>query len=109
MSKRKYRVLWTEIAARDLADIALYVAYDSPASARLIVDKMRERTAALEHNPLRGRVVPELARLGLRSWREIVIKPYRLVYRVEAQTVIVLAVFDSRRNLEDILLDRMVR
>jgi hypothetical protein len=38
-----------------------------------------------------------------------VIRPYRLVYRVEADTVTVLALFDGRRDLEDVLLERLLR
>ena len=45
----------------------------------------------------------------MRTWRELVIRPYRLVYRIEGDTVIVLAVFDARRDLEDLLLERLLR
>jgi plasmid stabilization system protein ParE len=38
-----------------------------------------------------------------------VVRPYRLIYRVERDTVTVLAVFDGRRDLEDVLLDRLLR
>ena len=109
MSERKYLVLWTEIAARDLEEIVYHIAWGSPGNARNVLKKLKDKAAALEDFPLRGRVVPELARFGLRSWREIVSKPYRIVYRVDSQSVVVLAVFDSRRDLEDLLLERMVR
>ena len=55
----------------------------------------------------RGRVVPELARLNLRTYRELVVKPYRVLYRVSRIEVHVLAVFDARRSLEDAILDRL--
>jgi plasmid stabilization system protein ParE len=42
---------------------------------------------------------PELARLGMRTWREIVARPYRRIYRIEGNTVNVLAAFDGRRDL----------
>jgi hypothetical protein len=54
-------------------------------------------------------VVPELASFQMRTWQELVIKPYRLVYRIEGDTVIVFAVFDARRDLEDLLLERLPR
>jgi plasmid stabilization system protein ParE len=53
--------------------------------------------------------VPELLRHGLAVWRELIVKPYRILYRIEGQTVYVLAVLDSRRDLEDLLLERLVR
>ena len=52
-------------------------------------------------------MVPELARLNLRTCREPVVKPYRLLYRVSRIEVHVLAVFDARRSLEDAILDRL--
>ncbi|MDP8257311.1 MAG: type II toxin-antitoxin system RelE/ParE family toxin [Candidatus Alcyoniella australis] len=109
MSERKYKVLWAESGARDLEEIVLHIAQDSPGNARKGLKRLRDKAAALETLPLRGRVVPELARLGLRSWRELMLKPYRIVYRVDSQTVLVLALIDSRRDLEDLLLERMVR
>jgi hypothetical protein len=54
-------------------------------------------------------VVPELTRLGLRTWRELLIEPYRLRDRLENDTETVLALFDGRRDLEVVLLERMVR
>jgi plasmid stabilization system protein ParE len=53
--------------------------------------------------------VPELSRFGMRSWRELVVRPYRILYRVSGGTVTVLVVFDARRDLEDLLLERLLR
>jgi toxin ParE1/3/4 len=54
-------------------------------------------------------VVPELQRLQMREYRELNIAPYRLIDRISGHLVLVLGVFDSRRNLEDILLERLGR
>jgi plasmid stabilization system protein ParE len=86
-----------------------YIAADSPMNARNLLAKLRGRATSLDAAPMRGRVVPELARFGIRSWRELVVKPYRIVYRVAEAEVFVLAVFDGRRDLEDVLLERLVR
>jgi len=64
---------------------------------------------SLETVPRRGRVVPELARFGMQTWHELLVKPYRIVYRVSGDTVTVLALFDGRRDLEDVLLERLLR
>lgn len=109
MSESSFRVLWTETAARDLEDLIAFIAADSPTDARRVLTRLKQRAAALESHPMRGRVVPELALFGLNTWRELIIKPYRLVYRVEANQVFVLAVLDGRRDLEDLLLKRLVR
>jgi toxin ParE1/3/4 len=45
----------------------------------------------------------------MRTWRELVMRPYRMIYRMEGDTVTVLAVFDGRRDLGDLLLERLTR
>jgi len=109
MPRRRYRVQWAEVAVRDLEELVSYIATDSALDANRVLDRLEKRAAALESNPARGRVVPELAQFGMRTWRELVVRPYRVVYRIEADTVTVLAVVDGRRDLEDLLLERLLR
>jgi hypothetical protein len=59
--------------------------------------------------PLRGRVVPELMDQGILQYRELIISPWRMIYRVSNSTVYVPSIIDSRQNVEDILLNRLVR
>jgi toxin ParE1/3/4 len=59
--------------------------------------------------PQRGRIVPELKILGVDIYRESIIGPWRIVYRILDLDVLVVAVIDGRRNLEDILLNRLIR
>lgn len=77
--------------------------------ARSLLVKLRGRAESLDATPMRGTVVPELGHFGVRSWRELVVKPYRIIFRVAEAEVFVLAVFDGRRDLEDVLLERLVR
>ena len=79
-------------------------------SAKAALEQLEAKLAeGAKTKAARGRVVPELARLHIREYRELVVAPYRLVYRITPGEVLVLAVFDGRRNLEDALLDRLVR
>jgi len=109
MAKRKLRVVWTEAAAQDLIEIVSFVAGDSLANARRLLVRLRSKADSLERSPRRGRVVRELASTGGRAWRELVVKPYRIVYRIRKEIVLVGAVVDSRRDLEDLLLERLTR
>ena len=102
-------MVWAEAAARDLEEIVAFVAEDSAMNAERLVRALRAKAASLEKVPRRGRVVPELAHFGMRSWRELVVRPYRILYRLSGDTVSVLAVFDGRRDLEDLLLERLLR
>ena len=109
MRKRSFRVRWTETAVRDLEGLIDYIAKDAPINAGKILSQLRSKAESLNIAPERGRLVPELLRHGLAVWRELIVKPYRILYRIEGQTVYVLAVLDSGRDLEDVLLERLVR
>jgi len=109
VSPRRFEVLWTETAIRDLEQIVDYVEQEAPLAAQRVFDRIAESSRTLDILPLRGRVVPELARFEIAIYRELIISPYRMIYRVSADSVFVVGVFDSRRNLEDILLSRFLR
>ncbi len=108
MSKR-FRVFWTESAGNDLEEIVSFVSEDSPANAKSVFHRIKKRAQTLRSLPERGRYLPELLDFGLRTWRELVVDPYRLVYRIDGRKVFVNAVLDGRRDLRDVLLNRLVR
>ena len=105
----RFQVRWAPVAIDDASAIIEYVARGNPSHAEQLFDKLKARTNSLERLPDRGRVVPELHALGIRFLRELVIAPYRVLYRIEGARVHIVAVFDGRRNLEDILLARALR
>lgn len=109
MARSFFRVQWSETAVRDLEELVSYVAADSAATAERILKQLESRAQSLKSSPARGRVVPELAHFGIRSWRELVVRPYRSIYRIDAGTVHVFAVLDGRRELEELLLERLIR
>lgn len=81
MTARRFAVEWSEVARRDLERIVDYLAEDNPAAALRVLARIEKRAAALDILPERGRVVPELARLGVRLYRELQVPPHRLIYR----------------------------
>ncbi len=104
----KYEVIWASIAENDLARIIEYIANDSSANALKVLNKLKEKAANLHHSPKRGRIIPELQENGIYQYRELMVAPWRLMYRVQEDKVYVLAVLDSRQNIEDILLKRVL-
>lgn len=102
-------VRWAWHAALDLQSIAAFVAQRAPMDARKLLKRLRDRAATLRDMPERGRVVPELARLGVFGLRELVVRPYRILYRHEAGQVSVVAVIDGRRDLMEVLHERLLR
>lgn len=107
MSKR-YEVIWSDAAKRDLDGIVDYIAHDSVSNAVNVFNKIKGMCSDLYFYPSRGRVVPELRDYGVLWYRELVVKPWRIIYRVIGNRVFVLSVVDSRRNVEDILLSRFL-
>jgi toxin ParE1/3/4 len=105
---QKYHIKWAAIAQSDLKQIIDYIAVDSPDNALQILKKPRQKASSLYTLPDRGRIVPELKDQGIHIYREIIIPPWRIIYRISDATVFVLSVIDSRRNVEDILLNRFV-
>ncbi|MCK9374247.1 MAG: type II toxin-antitoxin system RelE/ParE family toxin [Sulfuricurvum sp.] len=104
-----FSVFWTETAQRDLSALADHIYQESPQNARNIFLTIRERAENLNRFPERGRVVPELADIGLFTYRELIIERWRLIYKINKDHVFVTALFDSRQNMEDILFQRLIR
>ncbi|MCP3959186.1 MAG: type II toxin-antitoxin system RelE/ParE family toxin [bacterium] len=108
MSTKTFRVEWAQVAQRDLDEIADYILAENPAAALRMAESIEEKAVTLESMPSRGRVPPELLRFRLQMYRELQVPPYRLIYRIYENTVVVLGVFDGRRDLEDVILGRLL-
>jgi toxin ParE1/3/4 len=104
----KYKIIWTNVAECDLRDIIEFISLDSPQNALKILKKIQLKASELYTLPERGRILPELQDQGILQYREIVIPPWRLIYRIAERKVFVLSLIDSRRNVEDILLKRFI-
>jgi toxin ParE1/3/4 len=109
MAERRYRAVWADAAVADLEELVTFVADTSALEGERLLERTRRIAQRLESLPNRGHIVPEFLRFGIGGWRELVAKPYRLVYRVTGDTVTVAALFDGRRDLEDVLLERLLR
>ncbi len=104
-----YSVLWTEVAEKDLREIIAFIAGDNVPNALHVLENIRDKASTLYAFPERGRVVPELQSSGIFIYRELIISPWRLLYRIADRNVYVTAVLDSRRNVEEILLQRLIQ
>jgi toxin ParE1/3/4 len=106
---KKYQVKWAVVAQSDLKQIIDYIALERPANALQIIGKIKQKASGLYTLPDRGRIIPELKEQGIHIYREIIVPPWRIIYRISDTTVFVLSVIDSRRNVEDILLNRLIK
>lgn len=101
-------VIWANVAENDLKNIIEYIAADNPSDALRIFKNIKQTASNLYIFPEKGRVVPELRDQGILQYRESIISPWRVIYRISEKIVYVLSVLDSRQNIEDILLKRLI-
>jgi len=105
----KYQVVCAKAAENDLKEIIEFISAENPGNALKILKNIKEKASNLYTLPERGRVVPELQDQGILQYRELVIPPWRLIYRIAEHEIYVLSIIDSRRNVEDILLKRLIQ
>jgi len=109
-ARKRRKVRWSEAALGDLIEIARYIAADSPRSAQATLRELRSHAGSLATMPKRGRIVPETSWVGVRALRELIVRPYRLIYRLDGEaSVLVVAALDGRRDVEAVLLERLTR
>jgi plasmid stabilization system protein ParE len=89
-------VHWTDTALRHLDAIYRYIAQDSPAYAKRMVDRLTRRSQQIAEFPLSGRMVPEYETSQI---REVVEGPYRIIYYIQPDGVDVLAVVHGAQNI----------
>lgn len=105
-----YSVYLTDDAASDLEDLYDYIEFhDAPGKADYVLDKIEGVFASLSDNPERGTYPNELLALGMREYREIYFKPYRILYRVMAEQVYVMVIADGRRDMQSLLQRRLLQ
>lgn len=98
------RVIWTEPALQDLDEIADYISLDKPAAANQFVQRVFERIERLTTHPKSGSVPAELKGT---QYRQLVVAPVRIFYRVQNEVVYIVYVMRGERNFRnDDLIER---
>lgn len=99
----------TRGAERDLAEICDYVARrDSPRRADGVLRQIGAAIERLALFPDRGSFPKELLALGIREYRQVFFKPYRIIYHVAGAAVTVVVIVDGRRDMESLLARRLL-
>lgn len=106
----KYQVFILKDAEQDILQLYEYVAlHDSPAKADRLIDNLEKKCKSLSELASRGHVPPELDRISVYNYLEIHFKPYRIIYQIINKNVFIQCILDSRRDLTDILIERLLR
>ena len=104
-----FAVLLTNDAARDLEELYDYIAlHDAPQKADYVLKQVEKAFSTLSEFPERGAYPKELVSIGIREYREIFFKPYRIIYRVIDKNIYVLLIVDGRRDMQTLLQRRLL-
>ena len=90
------RIIWSKESLIKLIEIEDFIAEDNIEIAKKFTDFLISRSSLIEDNPKIGRVVPEFSKPTI---RELIIKGYRLVYRIKDDLIEILTVFEGHRQI----------
>jgi toxin ParE1/3/4 len=104
-----YNVFLTNDAIRDIEELYQYLeGHDAAGKAENVLTKIEKTCQSLSESPTRGVYPKELLDLGIREYREIFFKPYRLIYRIIGDKVYILLIADGRRDMQSLLQRRLL-
>lgn len=95
------QIKWTEPALNDLNEIAEYIALDKPAAAKKLVSSVLKSVKRLKEFPESGKRPSELPKT---NYREVIVGPCRVFYRIEGKKVYILYVMRGERELRQFIL-----
>jgi toxin ParE1/3/4 len=106
---KRFDALLTRGAEHDLEKIHDYIVqYDSPQQADHLLDRLLAAVERLAIQPRRGTYPRELLSLGIEEYRQVFFKPYRMIYRVIDNRVVVYLIADGRRDMQSLLARRLL-
>jgi toxin ParE1/3/4 len=104
-----FDVFLTADAVCDIEELYQYIArHDAPGKAQNVLTKIEKTFNSLSKTPERGVRPKELLALGIREYREVFFKPYRLIYRIIGDRVYILLIVDGRRDMQSLLQRRLL-
>jgi toxin ParE1/3/4 len=103
-----FTVQFAVSARNDLRAIHAYISErDSKENADYVAREIVRTALSLRDAPNRGSYPPELMAGGIRTYRQVFFKPYRILYRVRGNTVVVAVIADGRRDMDSLLARRL--
>ena len=90
------RVHWPHTAIEHLLAIYEHIAQDAPLYAQRMIDRLTKRSEQITAFPRSGRMVPEYEAPDI---REVIERPYRIIYRIRTDQIDILAVVHGAQLL----------
>lgn len=104
---QQFVVFLSGFAENDLKEIIYYYFEDNQKFALSLYEKFKTKIKSLETFPEKGKIVPELEKQGIKKFRQILEGNFRIIYSIKEMHVYIHIIIDSRRNLEEILLQKL--
>jgi plasmid stabilization system protein ParE len=105
---KSYNVNISKTAKNNLREIIEYISKNNPMNALNVLKRIEGRINTLDHFPERGGYVPELLKNNIKDYRQLTESPRRIIYKIDDNIVNVLMIIDTRRNVQDILVERLL-
>jgi len=105
---KKFNIKWASPALDDLDEIIEYISKTNLTYSIKVMDKIYEQVSKLDMYPERCRIVPELEKYGYLIYRQLVVDYWKVVFKIEGNIVYIMLIIDGRRNIEDIILKKIL-
>ena len=105
---KKYFVNVSKSAKNDLGEIINFIAKNNPMNAMNVFKRIEDRIKSLEKFPEKGGYVPELLKHNIKDYRQLMESSWKIIYKIDKNIVNVLIIIDSRRNMQDILVEKLI-
>ena len=102
------RIFYSECGTGPERDILLHQKCGISAECKNLISQIRKACSDLSEFPERGRIVPELNRIGIFDYRELIVKVYRIIYAIDGKNVYIHCILDGRRDIQTLLQQRML-
>jgi len=105
----RFAVFMLQEAEHDLEAIFRYLlGFGNPGAAKDMIRLIRQACDSLSQMPECGHIPPELARADNYEYRQIIVKPYRIIYQILESNVFIFGIIHGRRNVDDVLRQRLL-
>jgi toxin ParE1/3/4 len=107
--KKKYKIIFSRFSEEDLIEIIEYYNSVNAEFSKNLFYAIEEQVNKLKDYPELGRIVPELEKQDIVDYRELIEGNYRIIHEIQEHSIIIHAIVDSRRNLEELLIKKLMR
>jgi plasmid stabilization system protein ParE len=104
----QFNVIWVDSAKNELLEIIEYIALENQSNAKKIYQNIKNKADSLSTMPYKGRIIPEFKQFDINLYREVIESPWRIMYRIQDKTVVIMTILDGRRDVEDILFKKII-